>query len=236
MEIFGHRGSPGYPRRAENTIGSFRRAMESGAAGFELDIRRCAGGDLVVIHDATIDRTTNGKGLVSSMTYPELRCFDAGNGEPLPLLTDVLDTFARQCTIYVELKETGLAPAVVQAVRERELEEFVVVITFDADDGAAGPAWEELRIVEPPLSAGLLATPSKLQRIGLERYIAAARELRAALQIAKEAIDEEFVERSHRAGLAVRAFTVNEPEEFHRLRKLGVDAIFTDFPDRACLW
>jgi glycerophosphoryl diester phosphodiesterase len=237
MQIFGHRGAPGFPRRAENTIGSFQLALDAGADGFELDVRRCASGELVVIHDATIDRTTNGNGMVSSMRYSQLRTFDAGNGEPLPLLTHVLDTFANRCTIYVELKEAGLAPAVVQIVRERRLEDFVVLITFDADDAAAGgPAWEELRTVESPIGTGILATPSKLHRIGLENYISTAKTLRASLQIAKEAVDERFVDAAHRAGLTVRVFTVNQPEEFRRLRGLGVDAIFTDFPREARLW
>jgi glycerophosphoryl diester phosphodiesterase len=137
----------------------------------------------------------------------------------------------------VELKEPGLAQSVVEVVRERRLEEFVVVIAFDSDDATGeGPAWQELRIVEPPLRTGLLATPAKLQRIGLEQLITTAQELRAAIQIAKEAVDEELVERSHRAGIPVRVFTVNDADQFRRLRALGVDAIFTDFPSQARLW
>src|SRR5438552_2395631 len=82
MQIFGHRGAPGFPRRCENTLGSFRRALEAGADGFELDVRWCGDGQLVVIHDATVDRTTNGTGRVSTMAYTELRGLDAGGGEP----------------------------------------------------------------------------------------------------------------------------------------------------------
>jgi glycerophosphoryl diester phosphodiesterase len=137
----------------------------------------------------------------------------------------------------VELKEAGLTPAVVQIVRERRLEDFVVVIAFDADDAAAGgPAWEELRTVQSPIGTGVLATPSKLQRIGLQHYISTAKSLRANLQIAKEAVDQQFVDAAHSAGLAVRVFTVNQPDECRRLRDLGVDAIFTDFPKEARFW
>ncbi|HLH31441.1 MAG TPA: glycerophosphodiester phosphodiesterase family protein, partial [Terriglobia bacterium] len=93
MIIFGHRGAPGYPRKAENTIGSFRKALQLGAAGIEFDVRRCGDGRLVVIHDDTVDRTTNGKGRVANLNYDELSQLDAGSGERIPLLSDVLDEF-----------------------------------------------------------------------------------------------------------------------------------------------
>src|SRR5262245_46474190 len=76
MIIFGHRGAPGYPRRGENTHQSFRKAVGVGATGLEFDVRRCGDGRLVVIHDDTVDRTTNGRGLVRSLSYDELRQFD----------------------------------------------------------------------------------------------------------------------------------------------------------------
>ena len=235
MQVFGHRGAPGFPRRSENTIGSFRRALEAGADGFELDVRRCADGQLVVIHDATIDRTTNGSGLVRAMTYSELRRYDAGNGEPPPLLEAVLDAFKGQCTICIELKESGLAGDVVQIVEERRMESSIVMLTFDRDDGhnPGGPAWEELRAAKPPMGVGLLATPAKVERIGLEGYISAALAVNAALHVAKESVDQSFVDRAHQAGIAVKVFTVNTPEEILHCRALGVDAIFTDFPERA---
>src|SRR5207247_10326034 len=90
MIIFGHRGAPGYPRFGENTAVSFRKALECSATGLEFDVRRCADGQLVVIHDATIDRTSNGRGCVADLTYDELSKFDAGCGSPLPRLAAAL--------------------------------------------------------------------------------------------------------------------------------------------------
>ena len=84
MRVFGHRGSPGFPRFGENTLTSFRKALDAGAAGIELDVRRCGDGTIVVIHDATIDRTTNGAGPVSGLSYAQLSRFDAGHGDPFP--------------------------------------------------------------------------------------------------------------------------------------------------------
>ena len=91
MQVFGHRGSPGVPRKGENTLASFRRAIADGADGIELDIRRSVDGRIIVIHDA------------SPLPYAELRT------AAVPLLSDVLDEFAGRCLINVEVKETGLA-------------------------------------------------------------------------------------------------------------------------------
>src|SRR5438552_3705606 len=135
MIIFGHRGAPGYPRSGENTAVSFRKALEWSATGVEFDVRRCADGQLVVIHDETIDRTTSGRGRVADLTYHEMRQFEAGFGEPVPLLTDVLDEFGAQCLLNIELKEAGIASEVKRLVLERRLEGHVIISAFE---------WQEL--------------------------------------------------------------------------------------------
>src|ERR1051325_7742856 len=108
--IFGHRGAPGYPRYGENTKTSFRKALE------------CGDGGLAVIHDYTVDRTTNGRGDVRNFSYDELRQFDAGFGECVPLLSDVLDEFGARCLLNIELKDSGIADDVKRLVLERRLE------------------------------------------------------------------------------------------------------------------
>src|SRR5262249_22169220 len=151
---FGHRGAPGYPRRAENTIGSFRKALQAGAGGIEFDVRRCADGQIVVIHDDTIDRTTNGRGRVAELTYDELRRYDAGGGEAIPLLDKVLDEFGRKCLLNVELKDPGIAGEVKDLILRRGLAGQVIVSCFD---------WNELPFLAPEIPIGLLAT--KLQNL-----------------------------------------------------------------------
>src|SRR5215510_11907943 len=110
-----------------------------------MDVRRTRDGLLVVIHDDTIDRTTDGSGRVRDLTYEELRRFDAGCGEPIPLLTDVLNEFGGQCWLNIELKDPGIAPDVKRLVLERH----VIVSTFD---------WEELRPLLPEISIALLSS------------------------------------------------------------------------------
>ena len=217
MIIFGHRGAPGYPRRAENTIGSFRKALQYGATGLEMDVRRTLDGCLVVIHDDTIDRTTNGSGRVRDLTYEELRQFDAGCGEPIPLLTDVLNEFGGQCWLNIELKDPGIAPDVKRLVLERQLETHVIVSTFD---------WEELRPLRPEISIALLSSR-------LWNLVRRARELGAsAIHPRRNIVTARLIASAREAKLRVHVWTVNDPAEMARLRELGIDGIFTDFPER----
>jgi glycerophosphoryl diester phosphodiesterase len=219
--IFGHRGAPGYPRRGENTQASFRKALQSGATGLEFDVRRCGDGRLVVVHDETIDRTTNGHGRVRDLSYEELRRFDAGFGEPIPLLTDVLDEFGAQCLLNIELKDDGIAAGVKQLVLERRIERNVIVSAFQ---------WEELRPLAPEIPIALLS--SKLQDL-----LPSARKLGAsAIHPRRDLVTGTLITTAHEAKLRVHVWTVNDPAEASRLCDMAVDGIFTDFPERCSMF
>src|SRR5437763_5502184 len=169
MQVFGHRGSPGFPRFGENTRTSFRKALELGADGFELDVRRCADGTIVVVHDATVNRTTNGSGRVGDLSYPQLSRFDAGYGDSIPRLSDILDEFASRCTIHVELKEAGLAQEISAMAVERKISAQVVLSAFDSDDNdqGANSNWAELASIGSTLRTALLVSVTRLRRIGV---------------------------------------------------------------------
>ena len=220
MLIFGHRGAPGHCRQGENTCASFRKALEYQANGLEFDVRRCGDGRLVVIHDRTIDRTTNGRGRVSHFSYEELHQFDAGFGERIPLLTDVLDEFGTQCLLNIELKDTGIASDVRQLVVERRLESQVIVSAFD---------WTELRHLLPDVPIALLSSNTR-------KLVSTARELGAvAIHPRRTVVTPRLIAASREAGLRIHVWTVNKPAEISRLRELGVDGIFTDFPERCSI-
>ena len=217
MIIFGHRGAPGYPRRGENTIAAFRKALECGATGLEFDVRRCADGQLVVIHDETIDRTTNGRGRVRNLAYGELSKFDAGFGCPVPLLAGVLDEFGTRCLLNIELKETGIAHDVKNLILERRLEQHVIISSFE---------WHELVHAVPEIPIGLLS--SKLANL-----ISAARDLHAtAIHPQKDIVTPRLIDAAREAKLQIHVWTVNDPAEISNFRSIGVDGIFTDFPER----
>ena len=218
MIIFGHRGAPGYPPQCENTLSSFRKALSCGATGLEFDIRRCADGRMVVIHDDTIDRTTNGKGRVADLRYEDLKKFDAGLGDSIPLLSDVLDEFGTRCILNIELKDPGLGVDLKKVLQEKRLEPHVIVSAFD---------WNELRPFPPEVPIGLLT--SKPQ----ENLIVEARERgAAAIHPPKDIATPTLIEAARNAKLRVHVWTINDAAEFAKFRKLGVDGIFTDYPDR----
>jgi glycerophosphoryl diester phosphodiesterase len=111
----------------------------------KFDVRRCGDGQVVVIHDDTIDRTTSGRGRVRRMPYEELRRFDAGFGESIPLLSEVLDEFGSECLLNIELKDKGLAGDVKSMILERRLQTRVIVSAFE---------WEELGDLTPEIPIG----------------------------------------------------------------------------------
>jgi glycerophosphoryl diester phosphodiesterase len=218
--IFGHRGAPGYPRKAENTIGSFTKALQAGATGLEFDVRRCGDGQIIVIHDDTIDRTTNGRGRVAQLTYEELRRFDAGSGEPIPLLSTVLDQFGGKCLLNIELKDSGIAADVKKLVSAKHLEQDVIVSSFD---------WPELQPLVPDIPVALLA--SKVPGL-----LAGAVEMGAtAIHPRHDVVTRPLIDDAREINLRVHVWTVNDPSEFTRFRDLGVDGIFTDFPERCSM-
>jgi len=234
MQVFGHRGSPGFPRFGENTRTSFKKALDAGAAGFELDVRRCGDGTIIVIHDATVDRTTTGRGRISDLSYDQLARFDAGFGDSIPRLSDILDQFGSACTIHVELKEGGLASDVAAMIRERSLESHVLLSAFDADDSgeSATSSWSDLSAISSTITTSLLISRRKFEQIGAAPLIDAAKRHGArGIHPQREPVTSFLIDSARGADLAVRVWTINDPLEAVRMRDIGVDAIFTDRPE-----
>lgn len=132
--IIGHRGASA--DAPENTLAAFAMAADQGADGVELDVRLAADGNVVVMHDATVARTTSGRGAVASLSTEQLRALDAGMGQPVPTLDDVFQTFGPTLLYNVELKDTslfarGLEGAVADRIAAYHLERQVVVSSFN---------------------------------------------------------------------------------------------------------
>lgn len=220
---FGHRGACGH--EPENTLRSVRKALELGADGIEVDVH-LADGRLMVIHDETLDRTTNGAGLVAEKTFVQLRSLDAGLGERIPTLAEVFDVVNRRAIINVELKGPSTAALVAalidDCVRQRgwRYEDFIIS-SFDHAQ------IQEAKKLRPEIRTGALIdkVPS-----GLAEF---AEQLGAwSLNVSKRCITQALVEDAHRRGLKVFVFTVNRADEIARMKTLGVDGVFSDFPER----
>jgi glycerophosphoryl diester phosphodiesterase len=201
-----------------------------------MDVRRCGDETVVVIHDATLDRTTSGRGRVRDFPIHELQRFDAGAGDCIPRLSDVLDVFGSKCPLNIELKETGLSSDVARMVLERGLAQNVLISAFDCDDPAnkAESTWQELADLSPRMPVALICSKAKLSEIGADALVA------HAVRIGAVAVHPQIganlpglLSKAHLAGLRVNVWTLNDPADIARARVLGVDGIFTDVPELA---
>jgi glycerophosphoryl diester phosphodiesterase len=229
VTIVGHRGAAGLA--PENTVVAFRRAYELGARTLELDVRLTADGVPVVIHDATVDRTTNGSGRVGDLRLVGIQALDAGRrfGIParVPTLAEALGSVPDDTRWFIELKQDEAPPEVAAAEVLRIL------------DGRVGQGRCRLISFSEPLLAAVRGCGT-----GYRLGVLAARDLDEALDAAAQLdceaimlemgmISEEAVGRCHARRLRLSAWTANSAERVKELARLGVDEITTDYPDLA---
>jgi glycerophosphoryl diester phosphodiesterase len=217
MLRIGHRGARAYA--PENTLASFKKALEIGVDAIELDVRRTKDNQLIVIHDADIKRTTNGEGLVSELTLKEIKGFSTEKGEKIPTLQEALDFLDKKVKVFVELKETGIEEQTLSIVHEKNLVKNVVIISFLED------ALKKVRALNKDIETGLLYANYK-------NPIKAALELKANYLLALYRFTHTAnVEKAHENGLKIVVWTINKPEEVEKYAKKGVDGIASDKPD-----
>jgi len=225
-----HRGASALA--PENTIAAFERAVELGADAIEFDIHLSQDGELVVIHDDTLDRTTDGCGLVHQRSLAELMRLDAGRwfgagfaGQRIPRLDEVLDRFAGKVPLALEIKAGStffprIEEKVVSALRERAAIDQAAVASFDHY------ALRRLKEIEPtirtaallvgrPVSLSAIAGPAKADGLALEASF----------------VTKTEVEACRAAGLQIVVWVVNDPAQMRHFIGLGVDGIITDRPD-----
>jgi glycerophosphoryl diester phosphodiesterase len=228
--IIAHRGASG--QAPENTLAAFERAVQVGSPFIETDLRLTRDAHFVVIHDGTLERTTNGRGAVHEFTLAELRELDAGqwfdrefSGERIPTLEETLE-FSRKHDVvfYLELKYDsawGMHHALVAALRNGDSAARTVVISFDPSTLLA------VHDLDPSLMTGLLIEDRTEDFVQLANRVG-ARQVCAASSL----VTPEFVEQAHRSDLHVVAWTVNKSEEMRAMMSAGVEGIMSDFPDR----
>lgn len=238
MLKIGHRGAPGYPRVAENTLGSFKRAIWKSANALEFDVRRAKDGKLVVIHDLSVHRTTSGSGNVCDLTYKQLYELDAGFGEKIPLLETVLRNFSTQAFLNIEIKEAGIEEEILRLINFYKAGDRVLVSAFDSDDNDSdsNSSWEQLKIFESNgILIALLATQKKIKKMGGWLNYLTEAVARKAFAVSPEdhyIISSEMIRQAHGLGLLVNLWTVNSFLRIQALKILGVDGIISDFPER----
>jgi glycerophosphoryl diester phosphodiesterase len=215
--IMGHRGAPA--DEPENTLRSFRRALATGVAAVELDVQLTKDGRLAVIHDETLDRTTNGKGRVKDFSLAELQKLDAGRGEPVPALEEVFDLVKGKAHLVVELKQPEAAPAVLRFFQEHRAFEFAQVISF------WHPAVKALKEADPRLPTGVLLVGCPVDPAGLARAARAD-----TLVLNYRYVNRELVDAAHRQEIRVIVWNIDDPEILKPYLAMNLDAIGTNRP------
>lgn len=223
--MFAHRG--GAKLGPENTIEAFDRGLSAGADGLELDVRLAGDGEVVVVHDATIDRTTGGRGPVRAFSSDELAKWR------VPRLREVFERYA-SAALIIELKENSdlLARTVVELVQAHGAIDRVALGSF-----YVGPL-RAARRLEPRVPTGAAKSEIRLalyaSYVGIAPFWASYRSLQVPERArTRRIVSRRFVRAAHEAGVVVQVWTVDEEGDIRRLLDWGVDAIISDRPDAA---
>jgi glycerophosphoryl diester phosphodiesterase len=232
----GHRGAAGYC--PENTFASFKKALDLGVDYLEIDVQMTKDGELVVIHDTTVNRTTNGKGKVKDFTLIEIQNLDAGSwfnctfaGEKIPSLSEFLDEFAGKVGILLELKKPSLYPQIVEKTAEelirRKLtteKNQIIVQSFDRD------SLKRFHELLPSIPIGVLVKSAGVKMISnkdLRSFTSYVSYVNPKITM----VNKRLIKRIHHHGLKTIIWTVKKKNDVMTLKNLHVEGIITDFPD-----
>ena len=240
VQVIAHRGFSGkYP---ENTVLAVRKAAKLGVDYIEIDVHQSADGRVIVIHDATVDRTTNGSGRVSELTADEIQQLDAGSwksdafkGEKIPLLEDILPFISADIKLLLEVKKgrklyEGIEQTILDILQEHGVKEHVVIQSFYTD------VLKNFARLDPDLplhKLGVYQSPAfpfyidHRPGVGRMHRISDVEQL----NLYHKFLNRRILRRISNKNLSVYTWTVNEPEDMIKMINLGVDGIITDYPD-----
>ena len=224
MLKIGHRGAKGHS--PENTLISFQKAIDLQVDGIELDVNLSADGELIVIHDQTIGRTTNGKGLVNELSLPELKAFRIENEFEIPTLIEVLDLIDRKCFVNIEIKTYQATEKVVELIEKYVLDKnwnytHFLVSSFDWN------ALQQVAFLNPEIPIGVLTDDNLDLALAFAEFIQAT-----SIHPNFHLLTKENTARMQEKGLQVFPWTVNESEDIRKITTFKVNGIISDFPDR----
>ncbi|MHC1610336.1 MAG: glycerophosphodiester phosphodiesterase [Candidatus Methanospirareceae archaeon] len=218
MRIIAHRGARS--EEPENTLRALKRASECGADAVEVDLRLSKDHELVVIHDETLERTTNGSGKVGEKRLEELRTLDAGKGERIPTLSEVLSLVKKLgIELILELKEPDMETIVVHEVVGAGMEKSVIISSF------FHPSLLRVKELAPNIKTGVIISSLPLFPVRL------ATDAHADIIFQRyPRLEREYIEEASRNGIAIYLWTINTIEDFEKARELGVAGVVTDNP------
>ncbi|MCD4786526.1 MAG: glycerophosphodiester phosphodiesterase [Candidatus Eremiobacteraeota bacterium] len=230
VKCIAHRGASAYA--PENTLASFKKAIEQKADFFECDVHLSKDGEVVVIHDDYLERTTNGKGLVKEKTLKELKELDAGSwffgdyaSERIPTLEETLDVAKGKIGVVIEIKNgpffyKGIEGKVVDLIKKKEMVDDVIVISFDH------ASLKKIKKIAPKIKTGVLYYGNILNAPAVARA-AGARQIAVGHELATE----KLIKDAHKNNMEVNLWTIDDPQTMKKFIDMGVDAITTNKPD-----
>ncbi len=240
--IVAHRGGAGLA--PENTLAAFQSGLDQKADAVECDVHLSKDGELVVIHDANISRTTDGSGNVADLTLAELRAVNAaarfkdGSFAPqrIPTLQEVVDLVRGKAILQIEIKTrsdgrryAGIEGKIVDLLRRNDMVDKVVVLSFDF------PTVREIKALEPRLKTCALASTPYFASVGTRGLAAVAEEMKALgvdyMGVEKSYLTEKLLAELRKQGIGGGAWTVNDPAQMRKLAALGPDFLTSDRPD-----
>ena len=218
MKIIAHRGARA--EEPENTLRAIKRALECGAGGVEIDIRLSKDREIVVIHDDTLKRTTNGFGKVGEKTLEQLRTLDAGKGEKIPRFSEVLLLCKNiGLELVVELKEVGMEEIVVHEVIEAGMEESVIISSF------YHASLLKIKELAPKINTGVIISSLPVFPVKI------AIDANANVIFSKyPRSNKNFVAEASKKGIGIYSWTINTREDLEKALELGVEGVVTDNP------
>ena len=224
MLKIGHRGAKGY--EPENTFVSFQKALDMQVDGIELDVHLSADGEIIVIHDETIDRTTNGKGFVNALSLRELNAFRIDGKYEIPTLKEVFDLVNQDCFINIELKSYEATDKVVSLIEKYVAKkgwkyDRFLVSSFDWN------SLQQVSFLNDKIPIGVLTETD------LDLALAFAKFIRAkSIHPHFHLLTKENTAQMQEKGLQVFPWTINELEDIQKIKTFNVNGIITDFPNR----
>ena len=216
----GHRGAMGH--EPENTVRSIRKALELGVPCVEVDVY-CVEGRLIVFHDRRLERTTNGVGYINECSFDYLRSLDAGKGECIPTLDEIWQEIAGRACLNIELKGANTAVPVAEWVTHLNKgdREAILVSSFDHRQLL------DIHQLCPDIRLGAMMVGLPVDDAKFAQDLGAF-----SVHVALDFVDRRFVQDAHSRQLNIYVYTVNHPEDIATMHKLGVNGVFTNFPER----
>ena len=214
MQIIAHRGASFL--EPENTIKAIERAIKMGADYVEVDVRMSKDSQLVIIHDPDVDRTTDGKGLVNDYTLQELKNFDAGDGESIPTLDEVISCVKDRVELVIEIKEPGTEGKILEKINENELENTILTSFYHKSIKNAVK-------MNHSINAGIIFAGQPVDVMQMASNASAN-----IIFPSYKYMNEDMVKQAQNGGISVYPWTIDDPEIFEKFVEMGVDGIVTN--------